>query len=523
MARFFIESNLGETTQEAGDLANQLGGPFGRAVATARSAFATLNAVIAANPIGATLTIITAFITYIASNFQPVIDRAMAAFAAFNAVVAQGIDFFGSLLGLTERTGNSFAETARMAYELERAEQALQDRVIDNLTVQAERNAQLREAQALAADQTLSEEERIAALQRAGQLNREIFNEERSIAAERVRILEEQQALGSNTREDNEELARLRAMLINLDAQEAQQNRTLLAQRTALERRTQMQAEAEANRAAAAAERAQQEREREEEMAQAEIDRIRELRQEREIDLLRAGGATEQEVFEARLERAETLEEQQQIIHEQEVARIRAERAETEAAEEAERRQIEMTRMAEERKAMEAIRLKEMQTDLAIAQDQQTLDNLIGILGEGSAAGRAIAVTQATIKGIEGVQNAYTTAQSSPITAVFPAYPVVQAGIAAAFAGVQIQSILNTPAPQGFATTGPGTAAPAFGATVATPDLTTPVIPTTTQPGDQPGPIILMTPTTGPGSFESTMRINQEQENRRFLNRNSNG
>ena len=33
--------------------------------------------------------------------------------------------------------------------------------------------------------------------------------------------------------------------------------------------------------------------------------------------------------------------------------------------------------------------------------------------------GKAAAVTSATISGIEGVQNAYTTAQKSPLTALF--------------------------------------------------------------------------------------------------------
>ena len=63
---------------------------------------------------------------------------------------------------------------------------------------------------------------------------------------------------------------------------------------------------------------------------------------------------------------------------------------------------------------------------------------------EGSVAAKGLAVTQATISGIEGVQNAYTTAQKSPFTALFPGYPLVQAGLAAAFSAVQIQKILST-------------------------------------------------------------------------------
>jgi hypothetical protein len=70
---------------------------------------------------------------------------------------------------------------------------------------------------------------------------------------------------------------------------------------------------------------------------------------------------------------------------------------------------------------------------------------LIGMLAKkGTALAKTAAVAQATISGIKGVQNAYTTAQESPITVAFPAYPLVQAGLAGAFSAVQIKNILST-------------------------------------------------------------------------------
>lgn len=57
---------------------------------------------------------------------------------------------------------------------------------------------------------------------------------------------------------------------------------------------------------------------------------------------------------------------------------------------------------------------------------------------------KKLRLAQTTLSGIEGTQNAYTTAQESPITALFPAYPYIQAGIAAAFSVAQIASIANT-------------------------------------------------------------------------------
>ena len=118
--------------------------------------------------------------------------------------------------------------------------------------------------------------------------------------------------------------------------------------------------------------------------------------------------------------------------------------------------------------------LDQAATDAAIAQDNETFNNLIAILGEGSVVGKAVALTQATIKGIEGVQNAYTTAQSSPITIGFPAYPYVQAGLAGVFAAAQIKSIIDTPNPVGVVRgSGPavGPAIGQVGTTIATPTI----------------------------------------------------
>ena len=65
------------------------------------------------------------------------------------------------------------------------------------------------------------------------------------------------------------------------------------------------------------------------------------------------------------------------------------------------------------------------------------------VAGKGTEIAKAAAIAQATISGVQGVQNAFTTAQKSPITAAFPAYPFIQAGLAGAFSALQIQKILS--------------------------------------------------------------------------------
>lgn len=69
---------------------------------------------------------------------------------------------------------------------------------------------------------------------------------------------------------------------------------------------------------------------------------------------------------------------------------------------------------------------------------------------------KALSLASATVRGVEGVLNAYTTAQASPITTVFPAYPVIQASLAGAFAAAQIATIARSKfSPQGGSTPPP--------------------------------------------------------------------
>lgn len=74
----------------------------------------------------------------------------------------------------------------------------------------------------------------------------------------------------------------------------------------------------------------------------------------------------------------------------------------------------------------------------------QTFGAIAQLAGEGSKVGKAAAIAQATISAVQGTQNAFTTASASPITTLFPAYPFIQAGIAAAAGLANIKSIKST-------------------------------------------------------------------------------
>ena len=120
--------------------------------------------------------------------------------------------------------------------------------------------------------------------------------------------------------------------------------------------------------------------------------------------------------------------------------------------------------IAEEEKVREQA-LSDAKLDIT----KNTLTLVAEIAGKGSKVGKALALAQATISGIEGVQNAYTTAQKSPITIAFPAYPLVQAGLAGAFSLLQIRKIASTdptgksaPNLGGGVSSGGGISAPTF-------------------------------------------------------------
>lgn len=115
----------------------------------------------------------------------------------------------------------------------------------------------------------------------------------------------------------------------------------------------------------------------------------------------------------------------------------------------------EITKIQED-EAEKRIALEEsvMSAKFKIAQDTISLiSNVTELFGQTNEANakkafyieKALGISSSTIAGIEGTIQAYKTAQKSPITAAFPAYPAIQAGLAAAFAAVNIAKIAATP------------------------------------------------------------------------------
>jgi hypothetical protein len=94
---------------------------------------------------------------------------------------------------------------------------------------------------------------------------------------------------------------------------------------------------------------------------------------------------------------------------------------------------------AEERKDLE-----EQVTMAKLDQAGQAFGAVATLLGEGSKLGRAFAVAEATTSAIGATVEAYKTGLKNPISVLFPAYPYIQAGIAAAFGVAQVRKIAST-------------------------------------------------------------------------------
>jgi hypothetical protein len=99
-----------------------------------------------------------------------------------------------------------------------------------------------------------------------------------------------------------------------------------------------------------------------------------------------------------------------------------------------------------------------------VGMAQQGLQVIADAAGEGTALAKAAAIAQATISGVQGVQNAFTSANANigATAGTFGAYPVTMAALAGVFAAANIAKIANgSPASPSDAPPPPSTTTPA--------------------------------------------------------------
>lgn len=295
-----------------------------------------------------------------------------------------------------------------------------------NIVDRAEANRKRAELLEKAVDkEKFTAKERIEFLTEAGALEEEITNKEIEAARLRLEAKTSENALARSTKEDLEEEAQLKANLINLEASRLQKQKLVTSQIVAAKREE--AAELKAIRDAAALEKLEEEKAENE--RQSAIDKIN-----KDLEIQKANEKAQTEIEKIELEKERKLAELERLkATEEEKANIIA--------------FYDKKILTQKEKDSEVEKqLSEAVSDAKLGIAKRSMGLVMEIAGKGSAVGKAMAIGQATISGIEGVQNAFTTASDSPITTLFPAYPYIQAGLAGAFSALQIRKIASTKA-----------------------------------------------------------------------------
>jgi hypothetical protein len=132
----------------------------------------------------------------------------------------------GDIVDVGQAVAESFSdiatnanEAARAANRLKQAEQALADSRRATQVETAKQRAEIKRLNLIAEDTTKSTEERIAAAQRAGEIERELFELRNAEAKEALRIRREQNALSESMAEDLQAEADLETEVYTLQAE----------------------------------------------------------------------------------------------------------------------------------------------------------------------------------------------------------------------------------------------------------------------------------------------------------------
>ena len=204
---------------------------------------------------------------------------------------------------LTKDLSNNLGDVFRQAQQLEKDSQKLRDSQRQLGITFAESRAQVKEFNKIAEDTTKGIDERIAAAERANEIEVNLMAQRQEAAAEELRIAQERADMSDSSQEDLDNLANLEIALINIRTESAEMQTTLQNKVNALH--------AERKRLA--------EEQRAQEEANAEALRVE---QEAELERLRKISEAEQQQLNDRYAREEQLNLALASEQEREIAAI---------------------------------------------------------------------------------------------------------------------------------------------------------------------------------------------------------
>jgi len=485
-----VKSNVGQVSKEAESAAgnisfmgvslNSVKAGFKKVATAAKASFATIKAGIMSTGIGALLIAVTSLVTYF-TNTKRGADKLSQAFAGISAVanvltdrlskVGEAISYVFSgefrkageaLKGTFSGIADEIEREVTAMVELEKRTQRLRDADNQFMVQKAATRQEIEKARLIAEDETKSAKERLTNLKKALELEAETTKQEIELAKERVAIQREEMALSENMAEDEEKLAQLKVALIETETASIKMRRRVVTEVNALEREIHSEEKARAKE--------------KQDILDAEFDAM--------IKANEAWNVEQQKILEKTASDDAILLALQQ---ENSLALIDdlKERALAELAIQ-EEKELASAELMENSEAMKAAieekftgkraaveqqynkdkqKWSEMSSDAQLNIMSQTAGNMIKILGEETAAGKAMAVTQATIDTYKGATAAYASLAGIPV--VGPVLGGVAAAAAVASGIANVNAILATggggggSAPSGGSVPTAGASAPA--------------------------------------------------------------
>ena len=288
-------------------------------------------------------------------------------------------------------------------------DRAKADREINDIRLQAEDR------------ENKSATERIELLRRAQKIEEEITNKEIKAKKILVDALKLEQEQGLNNKETKDDLARLQAELIQLDTKRLRSQRLLQTQITTAVNQEKAQKEEAKKQEDADIKEAEDKRKREGEILLA-------LQQENTLALiedLKTRAMEELRIQEEKELASAELMENSELVKEE--IRKKFDRKRGELDKKFDKQQVKFSEMTQEQ-----------QLDIA----SSTAGDLAKIMGEESAAGKAFAITQATIDTFASANAAYKAMSGIPV--VGPGLGAVAAGAAIAAGIANVKAIAST-------------------------------------------------------------------------------
>jgi hypothetical protein len=274
-------------------------------------------------------------------------------------------------------------------------------------------------------------EERIKFLEEAGKISGDLAAKETEVAKLRLEAKLTENALTKSNKDDLNEAAQLEASVIQLETQ-----------RLNLQKRLSTELLTARNEAKASAK-------EEPEVIDKKLLKIQEIQEAYKQKQKDKDAETELEKI--------NLEEERKLA---ELDRLNAtEEQKLEIENYYSGLRVELT----DKESKQKIDLENKVKDAKLGIAKNTLSLIGQMAGKGSKVAKGVAIAQATISGVEGTINAFKTASASPITTIFPAYPFIQAGLAAGFAATNIASIKSTDPSTGGGSGGSTSSVPSIG------------------------------------------------------------